>query len=187
MNNKVKFGLSNVHIAKLVEAEDGTISYETPFRLPGAVNLATDPEGETVKFKADNITYYTSTANQGYSGDLEVALVIEKFLTEILGRVKDTNGAIFESSDDISSRFALLFEIEGDAKKRRCVYYDCTASRPSTENKTIEESKEPQTEKMTLNMNPRITDHIVKAEIEPSETNKEAYDNFYKNVYEKVA
>ena len=34
--NKVKFGLSNVHIAKITEAE-GEITYGTPFAMPGAV------------------------------------------------------------------------------------------------------------------------------------------------------
>ena len=52
--NKVKFGLSNVHIAKITE-EDGAITYGTPFAMPGAVSLSADPEGETTPFYADNI------------------------------------------------------------------------------------------------------------------------------------
>ena len=44
MANKVKFGLSNVHIAKITYGTDQqtglpTITYGAPFALPGAVNL----------------------------------------------------------------------------------------------------------------------------------------------------
>lgn len=52
--NKVKFGLSNVHIAKITETE-GEITYGTPFAMPGAVGLNADPEGDTTTFYADNM------------------------------------------------------------------------------------------------------------------------------------
>ena len=184
--NKVKFGLSNVHIAKITE-NDGVISYGTPFAIPGAVSLTADAEGETTPFYADNIKFYIATSNQGYTGDLEVAMLAREFLTEILGQVEDTNGALFESADDINARFALMGEIDGDAKKRRFVYYDCTATRPSAEMNTTEESKEPQTDTISITMSPRSTDKAVKAVIEPNEENQAVYDTFFTKVYEKDA
>nr|DAX64879.1 MAG TPA: tail tube protein [Caudoviricetes sp.] len=184
--NKVKFGLSNVHIAKITETE-GKITYGTPFAMPGAVGLNADPEGDTTPFYADNIKYYIATSNQGYSGDLEIAITPEQFLTEILGQMKDKNGALFENADDVTARFALMGEIEGDAKKRRFVYFDCTATRPKTENKTKEESTDPQTDTISITMSPRSTDKAIKAVIEPSEQNQAVYDTFFKKVYEKDA
>ena len=184
--NKVKFGLSNVHIAKITE-QDGEITYGTPFAMPGAVSLTADPEGDTTPFYADNIKYYIAVANNGYTGDLEIAMTPEEFLTQILGQEKDTNGALFESSDDVNARFALMGEIEGDAKKRRFVYYDCTATRPSAEMNTIEESKEPQTDTISITMAARSSDNVIKAVIEPSEENQEVYDTFFTKVYEKNA
>lgn len=184
--NKVKFGLSNVHIAKITETE-GKITYGTPFAMPGAVGLNADPEGDTTPFYADNIKYYIATSNQGYSGDLELAITPDQFLTEILGQMKDKNGALFENADDVTARFALMGEIEGDAKKRRFVYFDCTATRPKSENKTKEESTEPQTDTISITMSPRSTDKAIKAVIEPSDTNKAVYDTFFKKVYEKDA
>lgn len=184
--NKVKFGLSNVHIAKITET-DGQITYGTPFAMPGAKGLSADPEGDTTPFYADNIKYYIATSNQGYTGDLEIAITPEEFLTQILGQVKDTNGALFESADDINARFALMGEIEGDAKKRRFIYFDCTATRPSAEANTTEESKEPQTDTISISMSPRSTDKAIKAVIEPSEENKAVYDTFFEKVYEKDA
>ena len=184
--NKVKFGLSNVHIAKITE-QDGEITYGTPFPMPGAVGLTADPEGDTTPFYADNIKYYIAVANNGYTGDLEIAMTPEEFLTQILGQEKDTNGALIESSNDVNARFALMGEIEGDAKKRRFIYYDCTATRPSAEMNTIEESKEPQTDTISITMAARSSDNVIKAVIEPNETNQDVYDTFFKKVYEKNA
>lgn len=184
--NKVKFGLSNVHVAKITEA-DGVITYGTPFAMPGAISLTADPAGDTTPFYADNIKYYIATSNQGYEGDLEIAMTPDEFLKEILGQVADTNGAIFESADDVNARFALMGEIDGDARKRRFVYFDCTATRPSAEMNTVEESKEPQTDTISITMSPRSTDKAIKAVIEPNETNQSVYDTFFTKVYEKNA
>ena len=76
MANKVKYGLSNAYYAVLNEAQ-GT--FGTPVALPGAVNLSLDQDGETNKFRADNIDFYTSISNNGYSGDLEIALIPDSF------------------------------------------------------------------------------------------------------------
>lgn len=185
-SNKVKFGLSNVHIAKITET-NGAITYGTPFAMPGAVSLNADPEGDTTPFYADNIKYYIATSNQGYTGDLEIAMTPDEFLTQILGQVADTNGALFESADDVNARFALMGEIDGDAKKRRFVYFDCTATRPSSEANTNEESKEPQTDTISITMSPRTTDKAIKAVIEPTEENQAVYNTFFTKVYEKDA
>lgn len=185
-NNKVKFGLSNVHVAKITE-QDGEITYGTPFAMSGAVALSAEPEGETTPFYADNIQYYVAVSNNGYTGELELAMAVKEFLTQILGQQEDTNGALFESSDDVNARFALMGEIEGDVKKRRFVYYDCTATRPSSEMNTIEDTKEPQTDTIEITMSPRATDHVIKAVIEPNDTNEDVYNTFFTKVYEKDA
>lgn len=185
-NNKVKFGLSNVHVAKITE-QDGEITYGTPIAMPGAVALSAEPEGETTPFYADNIQYYVAVSNNGYTGELELAMAVKEFLTQILGQQEDTNGALFESSDDVNARFALMGEIEGDVKKRRFVYYDCTATRPSSEMNTIEDTKEPQTDTIEITMSPRATDHVIKAVIEPNDTNEDVYNTFFTKVYEKDA
>lgn len=184
--NKVKFGLSNVHIAKITET-NGVIAYAKPFPMPGAVSLTADPEGETTKFYADNIVFYISNTNQGYTGELEIAMIIKEFFKQILGQQEDANGALFENADDTNARFALMGEIEGDVKKRRFCYFDCTATRPSAEMNTKEESTEPATDKISITMSPRSTDKAVKVTIEPTEANKDVYNTFYDKVYEKNA
>lgn len=182
--NKVEYGLSNVHVAKITE-EAGTITYGKPFAMPGVVGLSTEPEGEKTIFYADDIQYFVATANQGYTGELEISITPNEFIKEILGQTEDINGALIESAEDVNARFALMGEVKGDNHKRRFVFYDCTASRPSKQMNTIQESKEPQTDTISITMSPRSTDSVIRASLTPNETNQAIYDTFFAEVYEK--
>ena len=112
---KVKFGISNVYYSVITETNNG-ITYATPVRLPGAVSFSADPEGESTPFYADNIVYYQSVSNQGYSGELVVAKITDDFAKNVLGQIEDNNGALVESSGDTNKKFALMFQIEEDEK-----------------------------------------------------------------------
>ena len=83
MANKVKFGLKGVVIAPITYGT-GTITYGDVFSIPGAVNLTLDQAGDTTDFFADNTKYFTTSANQGYTGTLEMALINDDF--PILGK-----------------------------------------------------------------------------------------------------
>ena len=82
--NKVKFGLKNVHYAPLTVGEEGEITFRTPVAIPGAVNLSMDAQGDPSTFYADDMAYYVTTANDGYSGTLEIALIPDSFRKDIL-------------------------------------------------------------------------------------------------------
>ena len=180
--NKVKYNLKNVHAAKLTKNGDGTFSYATPQAIPGAVSLSLDAEGESSPFYADCIVYFRTTSNNGYSGDLEIALIPEWFRTEILKEVKDSKGVLVETNTNTESvYFALLFEFDGDAHAIRHVMYNCTASRPSIESETKEENIEPVTETLSLTADPR-EDGLVKSRT-GDDTDSATYQNWYSAVY----
>lgn len=179
-NNKVKFGLSNCVMAPI--NTDGT--YGTPIAVPGAVNLSLEPQGDTNDFYADNYIYFSSTANQGYEGDLELAMIPDAIRTAIMGEVVDTNGAYIETSNDVFKNFAFGFQVEGDVKARKYWYYNCSLTRPTNAGATIEASKEPQTETLTIKAMPRATDKLVRISIEKNETNESVYNGFFTSVYE---
>ena len=181
--NKVKFGLQNCHYAKAtLDPETNTVTFGTPVAIPGAVNLSLDPEGDTEPFYADDMVYYTTTANNGYSGDLELALLPDEFRKEILKETEDANGVLVEDSTVETERFALLFEFSGDKKKiRHCLYY-CSAARPTIEGKTNEDSKEVQTESLEITATP-LPNGLVKVKTGAA-TTEEAYNGWYKKVYE---
>ena len=180
--NKVKYNLKNVHAAILTKGDDGTYTYAKPVAIPDAVSLSLDAEGESNPFYADGVVYFRSTSNNGYSGDLEMALIPEWFRTDILQEEKDSNGVLIERSDITESvYFALLFEFDGDQKAIRHVMYNCTASRPTIESQTKESSIEPGTETLSIAADPR-EDGLVKSRT-GDDTSTATYNNWYKNVY----
>ncbi len=153
MSNKVKFGLKNVYYAVVTET-DGVITFGTPVAIKGAVNLSLSASGDTNDFYADDVKYWTGTSNNGYEGDLEIALIPDSFKTDVLGFTQTAEGGILETGDEKAKKFALLYEINGDAERRRFVDYYCTATRPSAEAATTEDSITPQTDTLSLTTAP---------------------------------
>lgn len=180
--NKVKFGLKNVHYAKATFDEDGGVTYGKPVRIPGAVSLSMDPSGEPEPFYADNVVYWVAPNNGGYEGDLEIALVPESFAIDILHEEIDSNGVMAENANVDMEHFALLFEFDGDKKQTRHVLYNCTTTRPAIESETVEDSKEPQTDTLTLSATP-LANGYVKAKT-ASGTTEDVYNSWYETVYE---
>ena len=185
MGNKVKYNLKNVHAAKLTETvvdNETTFTYGTPRPIPGAVSISLDAEGESNPFYADGIVYFRSVTNNGYSGDLEMALIPEWFRTEILQEELDGKGVLVEKSTNLESvKFALLFEFDGDVNCIRHVLYNCTSSRPSIESETKEDAIEPGTEKLSITADPRA-DGLVKARTGDT-TDAATYAGWYSAVY----
>lgn len=179
--NKIKYGLEKVYIAKQTE-QAGVYSYATPVALPGAVNLSLDAQGEATPFYADNIVYYRTKGNNGYSGTLEIALIPDWFRTTILNEKEDTNGVLVENAnDDETVYFAMLFEFKGDVKAVRHVMYNCSVTRPSVASSTKEASVSPGTETLNLTCDPR-SDGLVKAKT-GANTDSDEYDGWYTSVY----
>ncbi len=179
MGNKIKYGLKNVHYA-VITNNSGVISYATPVRIPGAVNLALSPSGEKVEFPADDVMYFVTNTNSGYDGNLEVAVIPDSFAVDVMGETIDSNGALIENADAIPKDFALPFEFSGDANATRHVLYNVNAARPNVEGSTKGKTIEPKTEALSITASPAIDTKNVKAKLKPTDT---GYDTFYSAVY----
>lgn len=189
MANKIKYGIKNVYYAKATIASNGSATYATPVAMPGAVSLSMDPQGDTSPFYADNIVYYTSVANNGYEGDLELALVPDSFYTDILGYKTDTAGIVYEDAGAATAHFALMFQFEGDESAKRHILYNCVAQRPGVSGSTKEESIEPQTETISITAttvyNTAAQKDIVKASA--TTTQSTAYNAWFSTAYQPVS
>ena len=182
--NKVKYNIKNVHVAKQTEtvaAEGTTYEYAAPKNIPGAVSISLDAEGEISTFYADGIAYFVASANNGYSGDLEMAIIPSWFRVEILNETLDDNKVLVENANNSTNPFALLFEFDGDVKAISRCLYNCTCTRPSIESETKEETVEPGTETLSITNSPR-TDGLVNAQT-GQDTAENTYADWYKNVY----
>lgn len=175
--NKITYGLKNVHVWPITATSDeGVPTYGTIINWPGATEMSMDAEGSSDPFYADDSVYYQGVANSGYSGSLTSADVPDDFLTQVMGEIVDANGAVFESADAVPKEFAIAFEFNGDAKKRRHVFYRCTAERPSVGSSTKEDSVAPNTPEVNITALPRLDNGMVKARAEEGDT---AYDSWY--------
>ena len=179
--NKVKYNLKNAHYAMLSIGENGAVSYGTPTAMPGSVSISLDANGEPENFYADGEAYYVINNNMGYNGDLELAMIPESFRTDALKEELDDKGVLIENAQVELAAFALLFEFDGDQRHIRHVLYNCSASRPGIEGKTNEESREVQTEKLTIKAAP-LANGMVKAKTGDT-TDAMVYNDWYKAVY----
>lgn len=191
MANKVKYGLKNVYYAvATLDAVTNTATYTAPVAWPGAVSLSLDAEGNTTKFRADNIDYWVGQSNGGYSGDFESALIPDSFRTDILGDIspEDHDGIMIEDAGAKTKYFALLFQFEGDESNTRHVMYKCSATRPSVSGQTTEEDIEPQTETLTITAtaihNAAIDKDIVKARCAEAD---DAYSTWFSAVFQPAS
>lgn len=190
--NKVKYGLTNVYYAlATISAADNTATYGQPKRLPGAVNLTMDHQGDANTFYADNIAFFTMQGDAGYSGTLEIAQITDDFRKDILGEIEDANGVLTEVANAPTVPFALLFQFDGDKKNTRHVLYNCTASKPSIAGETNTESITPKTDTLNLTAapvhNPNLGDSgldVFKGRALAGDT---PYANWFDAVYQGTA
>lgn len=182
--NKVEFGLRNCYYAVVTVDESGKITYGAPKKLPGAVSITFDKSGDLIRFKADDIDYYTNANNQGYEGTLTLARVPEEFRTEVLKEEKTDKGVILENSDAQVANIALMFEFQGDVKATRHLFYYCSVNRPSV-GSTTKDSGDPNTTELAMVASPRPSDNLVKASTSAG-VDEETYNSWYTKVYEEA-
>lgn len=149
--------------------------------MPGSVSISLDANGEPENFYADSVAYYVINNNMDYDGDLELTLIPESLRTDVLKEELDANGVLIENSEVELASFALLFEFDGDQKHIRHVMYNCSASHPGIEGNTNEDSKEVQTETLSIKATP-LANGMVKAKTGNS-TDSTVYADWYKSVY----
>lgn len=154
MANKIKFGIRNCYYAARTETTGGAYTYGSPVKLPGAVSISLAPAGESNSFYADDVEYFRTDANNGYTGDLEIAVIPDAFRQLAFGETADTNNVLLEDADGIGGEFALGFEIQGDEKKNLFWFFNCVASRPDVNATTKEASIDPQTDTINISCRP---------------------------------
>jgi phi13 family phage major tail protein len=185
--NKVEYGLSNVHYAPYTEAA-GVITFETPIPIPGAVSMTSTPSGESTPFHADNMVYYLVDTNQGYEATLSIANIPQQFAIDALGeQLDEVDGVMNEVADAQKKRFALLFQFEGDKQAVRHVMYNCQASRPGVSGSTKTGSTEITPKELTLAASPiKIGDKLMVKTKTTATTPPAIYDSWFTTVYKKT-
>mgnify|MGYP000945594995 CR=1 FL=1 len=161
---KITYGIKNVFYALKNVSESGTVTYDAPVALPGAVEVALPPVGDPVKVYADNVVYVKMNVNQGYDGNLNIYAIPDSFSRDVLGMTIDANGALVEDASAVQKDFALIAEFNTDtAKTKRFVLYNCSAGRADLNGATKEETINPQTFSIPITVAPLDGSEYVKA------------------------
>lgn len=183
--NKVHYDLQNVFVAELTLDDSDVATFGTPKRLPGAISMDLSAQGDNVTLRADGINYYVNNSNQGYQGDLTLAMVPDWFRAEFLGQTLSAKDKVLveNAKTDQPKKFALLYEFQGDAHARRHVLYNCLAARPNLAGENKDNQREADTEALNLTASP-LPDGTVKAST-TAETPEEVYNGWTKNVWVK--
>lgn len=157
--NKVRFGLKNVYYALLTEAADSNTNnvFGTPKAVPGAVSMTMDSNGTDGTFYADNVAYYKTFANNGYTGSLEMARITDEMLEDVWGMTVE-NGILTEKNNVQPKPFALMFQISGDKNEELYVLYRVVpTTKPSMGSETVAEQVEPGTQTFDFEALPLVT------------------------------
>lgn len=149
MANKVEFGISELHVGTY-EDNNGTVTLGTPYAQKGAVSFAPEEEAENTKFYADNIVYWSGYSGGSFEGDLTVAKFDDAFKTQFLGYRSLKNGGLANVKGATKPSVYIAFQIEGDAESRRVIMYNCSLGPITREFNTIEDTKEPATEAISV-------------------------------------
>ncbi|GAA5417982.1 hypothetical protein Pryu01_03060 [Paraliobacillus ryukyuensis] len=182
---KVQFGLKNVHYAPYTVNTDGTISFGNPKPIPGGVEMTNEALGDPIVFYADNMKYYQADNNQGYEGTLTISRLPDAFRQDILKEELDgTDKVMSEYADVQTQAFALMFQFENDSKARRHVMYNCNAQRPSISSSTKTDSTEVSTTELSYSASPVVMNGrpIVKTST-TFETPDAVYNGWFQSVY----
>lgn len=177
--NKVRYGLSNVHVGTIT-IEEKTPTFSIPKPYPGAVNLVLNAQGDQSVFYADNIAYYVTNSNNGYEGELEMTYLYDWFETEYLGNIESNEGMLVETDSLPETLAYIMFQFEGDKNAIKYIMYNATFGRPSLEGGTKEGSTTPNTTTIPFTTVPLVTEfgNIVRAKVPSTASN---YETFFKN------
>ena len=155
-NGKVRFGLSKLYYAVLTEGS--TNAWATPVAIPGAVSMDIADNGSSNTFYADNIAYFKSISNNGYTGSVEVAQIPDKMLTDVWGMTIDSNGVLLEKSGVQPKPIALLFQVDTDGVNELNLFYRVVpTSKPTSSPATVEDSVTPFTTSFDFEALPLVT------------------------------
>ncbi|MCH3976411.1 MAG: phage tail protein [Bacilli bacterium] len=161
-NNKITFGLRNVHYAIGSQENNGSWSFDTPVSLPGAQEFSSEVVGGSTNVYADDTLYASLVQNAGRTLTLKFTEIPDEFKVDILGYKRLANGNLVEIANAPVVTFALGFEFQGDLKARRVWYYLCSVTPIGESTKSKADSIEANSVSLTITARPiEVGDHLV--------------------------
>ncbi len=160
--NKITFGLRNVHYSIASINTSGAWSFATPVALPGAQEFSSEVVGGSTNVYADDTLYASLIQNAGRTLTLKFTEIPDSFKKDILGYKTLANGNLVEIANAPVVTFALGFEFQGDYKARRVWYYLCNVTPIAEATKSKADSIEANSVSLTITARPiEVGDDLV--------------------------
>lgn len=176
--NKVQFGVSNLHFGTYEVSDLGVVTLGTPFHLPGTTSITLDAESEENAFWADNVKYWTGYSDNGYTGEITNALFTDEFKTKFMNYITLDDGGLAQIKGQQNKKVYMMFESNGDIEARRGILYNVTLGQISREFATTEDSTTPQTATLPFTVNGDNGTGIIRVGYKPANA---AYDTLFTN------
>lgn len=176
MANKVEFGISNLHIGTYTVGENNAVTLGTPYHQKGAISFSPEQESNENTAYADNIAYWSEYTDGPFTGDLVTMLYDDEFLTQFMGYRRLSNGGLAHVKNAVKPNVYIAFDIEGDAEKRRAIFYNCSLGAINRSYETIEDEKEPANETLPISCVGDNATGVTKATFRPNDA---GYNTLY--------
>lgn len=176
--NKVEFGISKLHVGLYTVGDGGAVTMGTPYHQAGARSFSPEQDSNENTAYADNIAYWSEYTEGPFSGELAVMLFDDDFKKNFLGYVTTNKGGLGQVKGAVKPKVYIAFEIEGDAEKRRAIFYNCSLGSIGRSYETIEDTKEPVNETLPITCTGDNTTGLYKETLKPGDA---GYDSLFTN------
>ena len=166
--NKVRFGISKLHVGKFNVSDAGVVTLGAPMHIPGTTKLSLDPDVELTEFWADNVLYWICQNDNGFTGEIENASFPDAFKTGFLNYLTLADGGIAQIKGRNIEPVYLMFESDGDQEQSRGIIYNVSLGQIKREHNTIEKTKTPQVATLGFTAHGDNGTGIIKAEYRPT-------------------
>jgi phi13 family phage major tail protein len=156
-------GLSDLHYAILTtdDATAGTIAYEAPVRIPGAIEVTINPNTSTETLFADNGPMETATSMGEIEVEVNVADLPLEVQATLFGHTTDAEGVLVRKAADSPPFIALGFKsLKSDGKYRYVWLTKGKFALPELNSKTKEDGVEFQTPTVSASFVKREADDV---------------------------
>ena len=161
-NNKVEYGLDDVHYAIVTLNDDGSPVYGPWIAEKNAQTLTDENQTASLEVHADNRCILTCRNITSKNLSLGMSIFSDEFKIKVLSFIETSTGSLIECTNPEPVYIALGLRVQGDAKNRKLVFpLVQVLGYTSGENKTVEgTSITPQTPKVELKAMPLLFDAV---------------------------
>lgn len=117
-----QWGISNLYVAPALDSG----GYDTPHHMPYVVSIAVAPDDNTNnRDAADNKEVFNGSGST-VTLTVEATRFDDYYKENILGHISEGGG--YGVGSTTRKHFAAIFDVDGNDKTERYVFYDCTSS-----------------------------------------------------------